>query len=247
MNTDNMKTLNTREPRFGTGYATLAALLVLGSFASSITHAAELKFTDTFGVDKTELSSLGTNRFFILAPGYQLVLEGNEDGKPTVLTVTVLNDTKVVDDVETRIVEEREVAEGQVVEISRNYYAISKRTTDVFYFGEDSDTYKNGKVVSHEGSWWSGVGGAKFGLMMPGTALLGARYQQEDAPKVAMDRAEVISLSERLETPAGTFDHCLKTEESSGIEGGKEYKLYARGIGLIQDAGLKLTHHSYSE
>jgi hypothetical protein len=224
----------------------VAALLVFRACAPPVTHGAEMKFTDTFGVGKTELSSIGTNRFFILAPGYQLVLEGNEDGKPTVLTVTVLKDTKVVDGVETRILEEREVAEGQVVEISRNYYAISKRTTDVFYFGEDSDTYKNGKVVSHEGSWRSGVGGAKFGLMMPGTALLGARYQQEDASKVAMDRAEIVSLSERLKTPAGTFDHCLKTEETSGIERGKEYKLYVAGIGLIQDGALRLTRHGFT-
>ncbi len=241
-----MKPLNTRQPRFGTRYAPIATLLVLGSIASSVTYGAELKFTEAFGIGKTELSSVGTNRFFILAPGYQVVLEGTEDGKPTVLTVTVLNATKVVDGVETRIVEEREIAEGQVVEISRNYYAISKRTTDVFYFGEDSDSYKDGKVVSHEGSWWSGVGGAKFGLVMPGTALLGARYQQEDAPEVAMDRAEVISLSERLETPAGTFDHCLKTAETSGIERGKEYKLYVAGIGLIQDGALRLTRYGFN-
>jgi hypothetical protein len=220
---------------------------VLSAATPLLTGAAESKFTDTFGVDKAELSSVGTNRFFILAPGYQLVLEGKEDGKSTVLTITVLNETKVVDGVETRVVEEREVAEGKTVEVSRNYFAISQRTSDVFYFGEDVDTYQDGKVEGHGGSWLSGADGARFGLMMPATPLLGARYQQEVAPKVAMDRAEVVSLGETLETPAGTFENCLKTEETSGIESSKEYKLYVAGIGLVQDAGLKLTRHGYAE
>src|SRR3984893_3086434 len=66
-------------------------------------------------------------------------------------------------------------ARGQPDEVSRNYYAISKRTNSVSYFGEEVDMYKNGKVVSHEGAWLAGTGGARFGLMMPGLALLRAR------------------------------------------------------------------------
>jgi hypothetical protein len=222
----------------------IAAFLVFCLIAPRVTRAA-VKFTTSFCVKKSELSSVGTNPFFILRPGYQLVLKGIEDGKPTVLTISVLPETKVVDGVKTRVVEEREVAEGKIVEISRNYYAISGRTNDIFYFGEESDAYKDGKMVSREGSWLSGENGAKFGLMMPGTPLLGARYQQENAPKVALDRAEIVGLNEAFSTPAGKFGDCLKTEESSGLEGGKEYKLYVPGIGLIQDGGLRLVRHGY--
>jgi hypothetical protein len=210
---------------------------------SAIAGSPATGFTDSFEADKTHLASTGRNRFFVLEPGYQLVLEGKEKGKPVVLTITVLNETKLVDGVETRVVEEKETAGGQPVEISRNYFAISANTSDVFYFGEDVDMYKDGKVVGHEGAWLSGVNGARFGMMMPGTPLLGARYQQEVAPKVAMDRAEVISLTETLQTPAGTFEKCLKTEESSALEAGKEHKLYAPGIGLIYDGTLRLTKH----
>jgi hypothetical protein len=103
------------------------------------------------------------------------------------------------------------------------------------------DIYKKGRIVEHEGAWLSGVQGARFGLIMPGTPLLGARYYQEMAPKVAQDRAEVVSLTEKLKTPAGTFENCLKTEETTPLERGKEYKLYAPGIGLIQDGDLKLS------
>jgi hypothetical protein len=222
---------------------TIAFLALIGTTA--LPAGGKEKFTGTFAVDKTELASVGTNRFFVLAPGFQLVLEGKEGGEPIGLTITVLNETKVVDGVEARVVEERETGNGQPVEISRNYCAISRCTSDVFYFGEDVDIYKGGKVTAHEGAWLSGVNGARFGLMMPGTPLLGARYYQELAPKVALDRAEVVSLSEKFDTPAGKFVNCLKTEETSALESGREQKLYAPGIGLIYDGGLKLTKYGY--
>ncbi len=223
-------------------------LLVVASLAlATAAHAAKAKkaaaapaFSDTFAVDKTDLVSTGTNRYFVLTPGFQLVLKGAPEGKKTVLTITVLNETKIVDGVETRIVEEKEVVNGEVIEISRNYFAISKRTNDVFYFGEDVDIYKNGKVANHDGAWLSGVAGARFGLMIPGSPLLGARYHHEVAPGVALDRAEVMSVSETFETPAGKFPDCLKLEESSALEKDKAFKFYAPGIGLIYDGELRL-------
>ena len=211
--------------------------------ATALAAGSKDAFTDTFAVDKEELASVGTNRFFILVPGFQAVLEGKDGGKPAVLTITVLSETKRVDGVETRIVEEREMVNGQLVEVSRNYFAISRRTSDVLYFGEEVDIYKDGKVTGHKGAWLSGVGGARFGLIMPGQPRLGARYYQEIAPKVAMDRAEVVSLSEKLATPAGRFADCLKTKESSALESGREYKFYAPGVGLISDGGLTLTRY----
>ena len=203
-------------------------------------------FTDSFDIDKADLSSTGRNRYFVLEPGFQLLLEGKQGSKATVLTITVLNETKVVDGVETRVVEERETVGGKMAEVSRNYFAISKKTSDVFYFGEDVDIYKDGKVVDHEGAWLSGVNGARFDLMLPGTPLLGARYQQEVAPKAAMDRAEIVSLSETLQTPAGKFEKCLKTEETSALERGKAHKLYAPSVGLIFDGDLKLTKYGHA-
>ena len=60
-----------------------------------------------------------------------------------------------------------------------------------------------------------------------------------------MDRAEVTSLSEKMATPAGNFENCLKTGESSAIESVREEKIYAPGIGLIYDGSLKLTKFGY--
>ena len=75
---------------------------------------------------------------------------------------------------------------------------------------------------------------------MPGLNLVGARYFQEVAPDVALDRAETLSVTETMETPAGTFTNVLKTKETSGLEKGKEFKFYAPEVGLIHDADLGL-------
>lgn len=195
-------------------------------------------FTSAFDVDKTNLANVGTSPYFIpLEPGYRLVLRG---GNAT-LTVTVTRTTKLVDGVETRVVEEREEKDGTPVEISQNYFVIDKTTSAVYYFGEDVDIYKDGKVVSHEGAWLSGVNGAKFGMMMPGKPKVGDKFQQEIAPKVAMDRCEIAAIGEEVKTPAGTFKACLRTKEGSSLDSATSDKVYAPGVGLIKDDEFVLT------
>ncbi len=192
--------------------------------------------------DKRELSPTGRNPFFILEPGYQLLLE-NDGGKDRLL-ITVLEDKKLVDGVETRVVEEYETEGGKVAEVSRNYFAISKKTGDVYYFGEDVDMYQNGKVTGHGGSWLAGVHGAKAGLMMPGKPAVGMRFYQEQAIGVAMDRCEILSVSEKVSTPAGKFASCVKVAESTPLEAGKpEPKLYAPGVGLLADGEFRLVKY----
>ena len=202
--------------------------------------ADEQPWTKSFQIQEGELSSTGRNPYFILEPGYRMVLENGRER----LTITVLNETRKIDGVETRIVEERETKNDRPMEISRNYFAISKRTDNVYYFGEDVDIYKAGKVSSHEGAWMAGVNGARFGLAMPGVPTLKAKYYQELAPGVAMDRAEIVSLSETLITPAGMFKDVLKVVETTPLErGAAEAKYYAPGVGLLQDGSLKLVKY----
>ena len=213
-------------------------------------------FTDSFRLEDCDgFSTTGRNTFFVLDPGYQLVLEGSE-GKGRKeqlvhLTITVSDITKtvsfdiggVITDVATRVIEERETINGALVEVSQNYFAICNKTNTVFYFGETVDIYEDGQIIDHAGSWEAGVDGAMPGIVMPGVILLGGKYFQEVAPNVAMDRAEIISMSEEVTTPAGTFQNCLETKESSALERGKGYKYYAPGIGLIKDGNVKLIQY----
>ena len=191
----------------------------------------------TFPVQPSSLATEGESAYFILKPGHQATFEGG-GGK---LVVTVLHETMTVGGVPTRVVEEREWKGTELVEVSRNYFAIDPKSGDVYYFGEDVDAYKKGKVVNHDGSWHHGSNGATFGLMMPGTPAVGMRFYNEQAKGVAMDRAEVVSVTDRLTTAAGAFDRCVKTRETTPLEKlAREYKLYAPGVGLIKDGDMVL-------
>lgn len=199
---------------------------------------------DSFNLDECKFSPIGANSYFFLQPGYQLTLEGKDEDEEVQLTVTVLNETKVVDGVETRIVEESESADGELAEISRNYFVLCGPDNDMFYFGEDVDIYEEGKIVSHEGAWLAGENDARPGIIVPAKPEVGLKYYSEFAPKVAEDRSEVVSLNEVLDTATGKFDKIMKIEETTPLEPGvKEYKLYAPGIGLVQDGPLKLVKY----
>lgn len=204
----------------------------------------EKPYTSSFGEDEKDFATTGSNPFFILEPGWFVELEKTEGGKKVTILQTVLEDTKKIAGVECRAVEDKEMVDGVVKEITRDYYAISKKTNNVYYFGEDVDVYKDGKVASHDGAWLAGEKGNKYGLFMAATPLLGARYYQEIAPGVAMDRGEVMSLSEKFECPAGKFENVLKVLETSEIEKGEhEMNFYARGIGCIGDDEAKLVKY----
>ena len=227
-------------------FATTAGLLAAGHGTPAVAKdepKLATTWTETLAPTDVKCLSTGRNEYFILEPGYQLTFEGKEGSKKVDLIVTVLNETKVVDGVETRILEERESADGNLVEVSRNFFAIGEKTRNLYYFGEEVDIYKKGKVVAHEGAWLSGVKGAKYGILVPGQIKVGDRYYSEKAPKVAMDRQENISTDAVLDTPAGKFEHCFKVKETTPLESGTEYKLYAPGIGLVQDGSLKLVKY----
>jgi hypothetical protein len=225
-----------------------APLTLLACAMALMTAAAEAQvrasdgYQQEFRIKECALATTGRNPYFILEPGYQLVLDG---GKMR-LQITVLDETKLVDGVTTRVVEEREWKDGKLYEVSRNYFAICPETKDVFYFGEDVDFYENDKVVKHDGSWLAGVKGNRAGLIMPGTPKVGMKYYQEIAPGVAMDRAKIVSVTETCKTPAGTFKNCLKVEEGSALEPGvQEDKYHAPDIGLVRDEDLRLVKHGF--
>ncbi len=196
----------------------------------------EKKWTRSFGQADCTFSSVGRNRFFSCRPGDQLVLQSSTEK----VTITVLNKTRKIGDIETRVIEEREEVNGKLKEISRNFFAICKEHGDVFYFGEEVDVYEDGKIVKHSGAWRADEKNSREGIIMPGTILLGARHFQEIAPN-AMDRAEIISDDVTMKTPAGTFTNCIRVEETTALDPDeKGYKTYAPGVGLIQDEYLLL-------
>lgn len=210
--------------------------VVLGVIAVGAMSQGKAGWRSSFPVNKANLADTGRNSYFTLEPGYRLRFAHGKD----TLTITVLDETKVVDGVNTRVVEEKETKNGQLAEISRNFFAIDKVSQNVFYFGRDVDIYKNGRVIGHAGTWRAGVKGARFGLMMSGKPKVGDKYYQELAPKVAMDRAEIISMTEEFKVLPGIFRDCLHIRESSDLESRSEDKWFAPGVGMIKDANFVL-------
>ena len=200
------------------------------------------EWQDEFGASKCSLKTSGRSEYFVLEPGYQMLLEG----PATRLKVTVLDETKTVDGVATRVVEEREWKKGELYEVARDYYAFCEETKDVLYFGEDVDYYERGKVVRHDGSWLAEKGN-RPGLLIAGTPRLHMKYYKEIAPGVALDRDEVVSLDDTCLTPAGAFAHCMKVRETSILDPSlRELKWYAPGIGLVVDDTVRLVRSGKS-
>jgi hypothetical protein len=225
----------------------IAMSLFLAFSASA--WSAEDAFTTDFRIEDCRFSADGSNPYFSLEPGHRLVLSGEDDGEEVVVEITVLAKKRTVSfttargkrlRVDTRVVEERETADGELVEVSRNYFARCEPRNDVFYFGEAVDIYEDGEIVSHEGAWLAGVAGAQPGVIMPGTYLLGARYFQEMAPG-AMDRGTHTAMGLTIPTGAGTFHNCVEVIETSPLEPGHEsLKRYCPGVGLVVDNGIVL-------
>ncbi len=220
-------------------------LLICSNYCAAQSKTAGNEFTASLMQDSCSFTTTGRNPYFILEPGYRLRLEGIEKNDTTRLVITVLNETRKIGNTETRVVEENESVNGKIVEISRNFFAFCKQTGAVYYFGEEVDIYKDGKIVSHDGAWLA-EGNNKAGVALPGLVLLGSRYYQEIAPGIAMDRAEIVSITEILNTPSAKFSNVVKIAETTPLEPKDiSYKFYAPGIGLIKDDKLVLTGYGF--
>jgi hypothetical protein len=174
-----------------------------------------------------------------LKPGTTFVYEGRFQGAPERDEMAVTHDTKRVMGVDCVVASDRVTEGGKLIEQTYDWYAQDKKG-NVWYFGEHVTEYKNGKVTGHEGSWESGVGGAKPGIAMPADPKVGDSYRQEYSKGVAEDKARVISLTGSAKVPYGSFDHVLVTEEFTPLEPSVvERQYYVAGVGDIVEATVK--------
>ncbi len=232
----------------------LARLLATsGLTLASLPCGAAGGFTTDFRLEDCTWSSRGSqNPHFSLRQGYQLVLEGEDEGTEVRAEVTILRQRETISfvteagvplTVRTRVLEEREFEDGEIVEVSRNWVARCIETSDIFYFGEEVDLYEDGEIVGSEGAWRAGEGGAQPGLLMPGRFLLGAKYFQEQAPGAAEDRGRNVDMGLTIAVPAGTFDDCVVVAETNPLSDSSEpdIKVYCPEVGIVMDEELALT------
>jgi hypothetical protein len=184
--------------------------------------------------DPGDFVSVVNNPYFPLRPGTRFVYVGTEDGEPERVVTDVTHRQKTILGVKVVVVLDRVFLGGVLTEKTLDWYA-QDEDGNVWYLGEDSKEYENGKVVSTAGSWEAGKKGAKAGIIMLAHPRVGQVYRQEFASGVAEDMARVLSLHANVSVPYGRFDHCLKTAETTPLEpGAKEIKLYCRGVGFVK-------------
>jgi len=199
------------------------------------------------------------NPFFPLVPGYRWVYEGNGEH----IEVEVLDETKVIDGVLCRVVrdtvtevgspddegggestpqqdEDEDGAEQDgYVEDTLDWYA-QDMEGNVWYFGEISQSFEDGELDNLEGSWKAGKEGAKPGILVHATPVVGSIYRQEFLLGDAEDMAQVVSLDSMPElsdtNPADCSLGCLQTDEWTPIEeDSHEFKYYQPGVGFIKE------------
>jgi hypothetical protein len=165
--------------------------------------------------------------------------ETDPHGSAQKIVVTVTDRTKLVaSGVTARIVHDKATEDGLLVEDTFDYYAEDAKG-NIWYLGEDTTEYENGKPVSKAGSWEAGVDGAAAGIVMLAHPKVGRKYREEHYPGHALDGAKVMSRSEQVEVPFGHFRRVLFTKNFNPLEPRSlEYKFYARGIGPVLEVAV---------
>jgi len=200
-------------------------------------------FQSEFNIRRQYLTDMGESPYFVLKPGFRIVLRGPGER----VVITVLDRTRMINGMRTRVVEERSIQDGELHELALNYFVMDRHTRDVFYCGEDVSFFHPGGPTTHNGSWLA-VPPNRCGLFMPGDPERGMKFYNEWAPGVAQDRSEVLSTRERVSTRAGTFRNCVRIIETSPIDPDVlGEKTFCRGVGITVDGDLRLWSYGYGE
>jgi hypothetical protein len=180
------------------------------------------------------------NPWFPLKIGTTLVYAGTKDGKPAIDVVVASGRTRVIDGVETRIVEDRLWLDGVLEERTSDYYS-QDGCGNVWYFGEDTAVLdRHGRVVDRSGSFHAGVDGAKPGLFMEAQPSVGTRFRQEWLPGQAEDTFRVVDLATGVRVPYGAYPAALRTEEKTVLEPNVlDNKYYVEGIGEVVERSVR--------
>ena len=174
------------------------------------------------------------NPYWPMAPGTRWVYrETDGRGGAQQVVVTVKARTRDILGIDATVVRDVVTEREEPMEDTLDWFA-QDVCGNVWYLGERTKEYVDGKVVSTEGSWEAGVDGAQAGVVMPAEPMAGLSYRQEHYAGHAEDAAQVLSGEERAQVPAGSFRDVLLTKDSTPLEPRVlEYKLYAPEVGPV--------------
>ena len=210
--------------------AALGTLSVgLGSGYAVGPDQSKAKFSDPTDID---------NRYYPLTEFERCVLKGKEDGARVRVVRTPLDRTKRFmhngEPVRAAVIRDSEFEDGELVERTFDYFAQDDRGT-VWYLGEDVNEIENGKVVGHGGAWLYGKDTNKMGVGMPAHPQVGSRWRHEDVPDGPFESDKVVAILDRATVRGKTYHDVVKVRELTKPDNEREFKLYAPGVGNIQE------------
>jgi hypothetical protein len=191
-------------------------------------------------LDPADFTTKVDNPYWPLAPDGKPGRKWEMRSKKERIEITVTSRKKSVAGVDALVIRDLATASnGDRVEVTDDWYAQDK-DGNVWYLGEDTKEYENGKVVSTEGSWEHGVDGAYAGIIIPADPSTGLSYRQEYFKGEAEDRAKVLDTDASVKVPFGSFDGCLETEDTTPLEPDVvEHKYYAKDLGPVLNIPVK--------
>jgi hypothetical protein len=222
--------------------SSLVVILLCASCAKSSRNPAALTEGSKYHprIKSSEFVSKIDNPYYPLRPGTTYRYEGEEEGEKQINTVEVTKRKREILGVQTTVVLDQVFVHGELTESTYDWFA-QDRDGNVWYFGEDTKEYENGKVSTTKGSWEAGVDGAQPGIIMLASPRVGDAYFEEYYKGEAEDNARITKIggSEKVKVPYGSFDELIITENRSPLEPKVvEQKFYARGVGMIQEGLL---------
>jgi hypothetical protein len=194
---------------------------------------------DPVELDPADFVAEIDNPYWPMSPGSTWVYrETDAEGAVQRVEVTVTDRTKTILGIAATVVHDVVTEDGELIEDTFDWYA-QDTAGNVWYLGETTKEFENGKVSTTNGSWEAGVDGAQAGIIVPADPQVGMTYRQEYYAGEAEDEGEVLSLDERAEVPFGSFDNLLMTKDTTPLEPDiLEHKFYAEGVGPILALGL---------
>ena len=194
---------------------------------------------DPVDLDPTDFTTEIDNPYFPLVPGTRLTYrEIDEEGKKKVVVIVTSETKRIANGITARVVRDTVTEDGEIIEDTFDWFAQDSEG-NVWYMGEDTAEFENGKITTRKGSFEAGVDGALAGIIMPADPQPGLAFREEYYKGKAEDNGEVLSTEEMADVPFGHFDNVLLTKETITIEPDElEYKLWAKGVGVVLALGI---------
>ena len=195
---------------------------------------------DSFGpapydpvIDPANFVASIDNPYFPLQPGTTFIYGGQMPDGFERDEFAVTHNTRVILGVTCVEVHDSVFTNGVLTEDTLDWFA-QDRDGNVWYFGENTHELEDGLITTIAGTFMGGVNGDKPGIIMKAHPAVGDFYRQEFSLNNAEDFAQTLSLNEVVTTRARTFNHCLKSEETTPLEPDLlEDKFYAPGVGNV--------------